>query len=65
MRNEAVIAQLTRGSIAKTVFTLTIPMIFSTMGMVVFNLVDTFFVIRRDLRFPWPFPWALASCSQR
>ena len=49
MGNEAVIAQLTRGSIAKTLFTLTIPMIFSAMGIVVFNLVDTVFVIRHDL----------------
>lgn len=37
-------ALLIEGPIRKTLVNLTIPMLFSTLGMVAFNLVDTFFV---------------------
>ncbi|MCG7849219.1 MAG: MATE family efflux transporter [ANME-2 cluster archaeon] len=36
--------KLTEGPVAKTLFNLTIPMIIGMVGMVAFNLVDTFFV---------------------
>ena len=36
--------RLTEGPVAKTLFNLTVPMIFGMVGMVAFNLVDTFFV---------------------
>lgn len=36
--------RLTEGPVAKTLLNLTIPMIFGMVGMVAFNLVDTFFV---------------------
>lgn len=39
--NEAI---LTKGNVSRQLFRLTIPMIFGMMGMVVFNLADTFFV---------------------
>lgn len=37
-------AQLTEGPVGKTLFKLAIPMVFAALGMVIFNLVDTFFV---------------------
>ena len=37
-------ALLVEGPIGKTLVNLTIPMIFGILGMVAFNLVDTFFV---------------------
>ncbi len=37
-------AQLTEGSIGPMLVRLTIPMVFGVLGMVIFNLVDTFFV---------------------
>jgi putative MATE family efflux protein len=39
-------ARLTEGSVGKTLTTLTIPMVFGIVGIVAFNLVDTFFVGR-------------------
>jgi putative MATE family efflux protein len=36
--------RLTEGPVAKTLLNLTVPMIFGMVGMVAFNLVDTFFV---------------------
>ncbi len=36
--------RLTEGPVAKTLFNLTVPMIFGMVGMVAFNLIDTFFV---------------------
>ena len=37
-------AQLINGDIKKTLFRLTVPMIFGIIGMVAFNLIDTFFI---------------------
>jgi putative MATE family efflux protein len=37
-------ARLTQGPVGKTLFDLTWPMVFGILGMVTFNLVDTFFV---------------------
>jgi putative MATE family efflux protein len=37
-------AKLTQGPVGKLILGMTIPMIFGMMGMVLFNLVDTFFV---------------------
>ncbi len=37
-------AQLVSGDIKKTLFRLTLPMIFGILGMVAFNLIDTFFI---------------------
>lgn len=37
-------AKLTEGPIAKTLIKLTIPMVFAMLGMIAFNLIDTFFV---------------------
>jgi Na+-driven multidrug efflux pump len=37
-------AQLIEGPVAKTLFNMTLPMIVGMIGMVAFNLVDTFFV---------------------
>ena len=37
-------AVLVEGPIGKILFKLTVPMIFGILGMVAFNLVDTFFV---------------------
>lgn len=37
-------AQLIEGSVAKILFNLTVPMIFGMLGMVAFNLADTYFV---------------------
>lgn len=37
-------AKLTQGSVAKTLINLTIPMIFAMIGMLSFNLIDTYFV---------------------
>ena len=37
-------ARLIEGSIEKTLIRLTIPMILGTLGMVIFNLADTYFV---------------------
>ncbi len=37
-------ARLTAGSVGKTLINLTIPMIFGMVGLVVFNLTDTFFI---------------------
>ncbi|MBN1754743.1 MATE family efflux transporter [bacterium] len=37
-------AILTDGPVGKILFSLTLPMIFGTVGMVIFNLVDTFYV---------------------
>jgi Na+-driven multidrug efflux pump len=37
-------ALLTKGPVGKTLIKLTIPMIFGMIGIVAFNLIDTFFV---------------------
>ena len=37
-------AQLVEGPVAKSLFNMTLPMIVGTLGMVAFNLIDTFFV---------------------
>ena len=37
-------ARLIEGPVQKTLIRLTIPMVFGTLGMVIFNLSDTFFV---------------------
>jgi len=37
-------SKLTEGPIAKTLFLMTLPMLLATMGMVIFNITDTFFV---------------------
>lgn len=42
----AVTAKLTEGAVDRTLIRLTIPMIFAVIGMVAFNLADTFFVGR-------------------
>lgn len=39
-------AQLTNGKIGKTLFRLTIPMIFGIISIMLFNLIDTFFIGR-------------------
>ena len=39
-------ANLAEGSVGRTLITLTIPMLFAVLAMVVFNLVDTAFVGR-------------------
>ena len=39
-------AQLTEGPVVKTLITLTLPMVVGIVGMVTFNLIDTFFVGR-------------------
>ena len=37
-------AQLVEGPVAKSLFNMTLPMIVGTLGMVAFNIIDTFFV---------------------
>lgn len=44
--NEKKTGALTEGSIGKLLFRLTVPMIFGTLSMVIFNLIDAFFVGR-------------------
>ena len=44
--NEIKRGALTEGPIGKMLFILTVPMIFGTLSMVIFNLVDAFFVAR-------------------
>jgi Na+-driven multidrug efflux pump len=39
-------AQLTEGPVVKTLISLTLPMVVGIIGMVMFNLIDTFFVGR-------------------
>ncbi|NJN67044.1 MAG: MATE family efflux transporter [Chloroflexaceae bacterium] len=44
MQQKAQKARLTEGAIGLTLVKLTIPMIFGVLGMVIFNIIDTFFV---------------------
>lgn len=37
-------SRLTEGSVGKTLYKLTVPMLFAMIGMVIFNLADTFFI---------------------
>lgn len=46
MRDKHRKARLVEGPVGRTLFRLTIPMILGILGMVIFNLVDTFFVAR-------------------
>ena len=68
MRNENK-ALLTEGPIAKTLAKLTLPMIFGIVGMVAFNLVDTFFIGQLGTRelaaisFTFPVVFVLGSLA--
>ena len=42
-------AVLTDGAVGALLVKLTIPMIFGILGMVIYNLVDTFFVDRKSV----------------
>jgi len=63
-------SQLTEGSIPKTLTRLTIPMLFAMIGMVIFNLADTFFVGQMGLvplaalTFTFPVVMLLNSLAQ-
>jgi len=67
MKSKRVI--LVDGPIGKILFKLTVPMIFGVMGMVAFNLVDTFFVGQLGtlelaaLSFTFPVIFAIASLA--
>lgn len=61
---------LTRGPVTKTLINLTIPMIFGMLSMVVFNMVDTYYVGRLGtnqiaaLTFTFPVVMVIGSLSQ-
>ena len=62
-------AVLVNGPIGRILFKLTVPMIFGVLGMVAFNLVDTFFVGQLGtlelaaLSFTFPVIFAIASLA--
>ncbi len=62
-------ARLTQGPVGKTLFNLTWPMVFGVLGMVTFNLVDTFFVGKLGtdqlaaLSFTFPVVMAVSSLA--
>lgn len=70
MSDKKLRSQLTEGSIPKTLTRLTIPMLFAMIGLVIFNLADTFFVAQMGLAplaaltFTFPVVMLLNSLAQ-
>jgi putative MATE family efflux protein len=69
MKQNAKKAVLTEGPVGSTLITLTVPMLFGIISMVIFNLVDTFFVGRLGavelaaLSFTFPVVLVIASIA--
>jgi putative MATE family efflux protein len=69
MKQNAKKAVLTEGPVGRTLITLTVPMLFGIISMVIFNLVDTFFVGRLGavelaaLSFTFPVVLVIASIA--